>query len=334
MNTIKKIFLSGFLISNMQLMAQNIQTKKQEISVPIVNGQLDLLTNVTYEQIIGQRSVREMKMTLLIPRDQKLKPVIVYFPGGGFISAEYDKYFEMKTALAKAGFVVVGVDYRVVPDRFPALLIDAKAAIRYLKAHAKEFGIDPDRIGVLGDSAGGYLSQITGATNGDTTYDQGDYLDQNSNVQAVASLYGISNLLNIGEGFPENIENVHQSPAVTEALLVNGPAFGSFPGAAITSDSSKALIASPIGYIKKNMPPYLLMHGTADQLVSPKQSEQMYNALVKEGNKVEYYQVKGAQHGDITWYQPVIIDKVVNFFKQTLGAPKDNPNATKKNSNL
>lgn len=65
----------------------------------------------------------------------------------------------MRMALAKAGFVVAAAEYRTVPDKFPALVIDGKAAVRFLRAHATQFGIDPTRIGVLGDSAGGYLSQ-------------------------------------------------------------------------------------------------------------------------------------------------------------------------------
>lgn len=100
----------------------------------------------------------------------------------------------------------------------------AKAAVRFLREHAKEYGIDPAKIGVLGDSAGGYLAQMSGATNGEKQFDKGDFLNQSSDVQTVVSLYGLSDLRNIGEGFPEEIRVVHDSPAVTEALLVNGPA--------------------------------------------------------------------------------------------------------------
>lgn len=83
----------------------------------------------------------------------------------------------MRMALAKAGFVVAACEYRTVPNKFPALLQDGKAAIRFLREHAKEFGIDPERIGVLGDSAGGYVSQMVGATNGEKKWDAGDYLN-------------------------------------------------------------------------------------------------------------------------------------------------------------
>lgn len=238
----------------------------------IENGQIDTMSGIVYSQIKGLRSNRGMRMSVMIPRDDKLKPAIIYFPGGGFTSADYEKFTEMRYALAKAGFVVAAAEYRVVPNKFPALLEDAKAAVRFLRAHAEEYGVNPDKIGVLGDSAGGYVVQMTGATNGEKGWDKGDYLDQSSDVQAVASLYGISDLRNIGEGFSEDIQKVHESPAVTEALLVNGPAFNTFGGAPVDKDSKKALEASPIGHVNGNEPPFLLMHGSHDPLVSPVQS--------------------------------------------------------------
>ena len=73
-----------------------------------------------------------------------MKPAIVYYPGGGFTSADHEKFIEMRMALAKAGFVVAAVEYRTVPDRYPALIIDAKSAVRYLRSHAKQFNIDPN----------------------------------------------------------------------------------------------------------------------------------------------------------------------------------------------
>lgn len=332
----KNMILIATLATAFNTMAQTIPNKKEDIEVQQKNGIIDLLTDVTYTQIIQQRSVTPLKMTILVPRTNVLKPTIVYFPGGGFTSADYNKFYEMKDALAKAGFVVAAAEYRVVPNVFPAILQDAKSAVRYLKAHAAELGIDSEKIGVLGDSAGGYLSMMTGATNGESGFDVGENMDQNSMVQSVVSLYGISNLTNIGSDFSEKIQLVHKSPAVTEALLVNGPAFGTFPGASIESDPKKALAASPIGHVKKNLPPYLLMHGDADQLVSPSQSQQMYDALLKENNTAQLINVKGAAHGGIQFYQPEITNKVVDWFKLTLGDPAKGKKNPKKsgNSNL
>ena len=301
----------------------------QVIHVENTRGRIDTLNGIVYSQIKSAVAIRQLHMSLLVPRNADLKPAIVYFPGGGFTSAAWDKFIEMRMALAQAGFVVAAAEYRTVPDTFPAPVIDGKAAIRYLREHAKEYGIDPGRIGVLGDSAGGYMAQMMALTHGEKAWEQGDFLDQSSDVQAAATLYGISNLLNIGEGFPPEVQHVHASPAVTEALLVHGSAFRDWPGAAIGSDRQKALNASPMGHISRNEPPMLIMHGSADTLVSPVQSAQLYKALKAEGNKADYVLVEGAEHGDDSWYQKPVIDRVVNWFKATLGAPVHTANGTK-----
>jgi len=308
----------------------------QVMKVSPSQDQTDLFSNVIYSQVKDGVVFRQLKMSLLVPRNNDLKPAIVYFPGGGFMTANHDKYITMRMALANAGYVVAAAEYRVIPDKFPAPVVDGKTAVRYLRAHAKEFNIDPARIAVLGDSAGGWMAQMLGTTNGDKTFDKGDYADRSSDVQAVATLYGISNLLNIGEGFPEQVQQVHRSAAVTEALLVHGAAFRQFAGATIDSDPKKALAASPMGHITGHEPPFLIMHGSADSLVSPQQSAQLYQALKAKKDTAEYVLIEGAEHGDINWYQPQVIELVVNWFKRTLGAPlkQSAPVKADKKSNL
>ncbi len=293
----------------------------KEMSPDVKNGIIDVISNVTYAQIKTLRSLRPMKMTVLVPRTNEPKPAIVYFPGGGFTSADYEKFIQMRMALAEAGFVVAAAEYRVVPNKFPAILNDAKAAVRYLREHAGEYGIDPNRIGALGDSAGGYVAQMLGATNGERGWDTGDFLDKSSDVQAVVSVYGISDLTNIGAGFDAETQKVHESPAVTEALLVHGPAFGKNPGESIMTDKAKALEASPIGHVDGSEPPFLLMHGDKDPLVSPVQSAQMYEKLKDSKVDAEYIVMKGGKHGDLVWYQPNVIEQVVSWFKLKLGTP-------------
>lgn len=297
----------------------------QAMRVEVTTGQIDTIGGVIYSQIKSARAIRQLRMSVMVPRTNDLKPAIVYFPGGGFVSADHEKYSEMRMALAQAGFVVAAAEYRVVPDQYPALVEDGKAAVRYLREHAVDYGIDPSRIGVIGDSAGGYVAQMLGTTNGERAFDQGDFLDKSSDVQAAVTLYGISDLRSIGEGFPAAVQKVHQSPAVTEALLLNGTAFGTFPGAAIDSDAAKALAASPIGHAGGDAPPFLIMHGTADTLVSPAQSKHLYEALSKGRSRVDYILLEGAGHGDLHWYQAPVIGRVVDWFKQSLGGPLKRP---------
>lgn len=311
--------LAGLLSVNSYAQNQNeAKHDMQTLKVDITDTRIDVISDIIYSQITSGRSNRQLKMTLLLPQTDGPKPAIVYYPGGGFTTAVHDKYIQMRMALAKAGFVVAAVEYRTVPDKYPALINDAKSAVRYLRAHAKQFNIDPNRIGVIGDSAGGYVSQMMGTTNGEDEFNVGEYTDYSSDVQAAVTIYGISNLMNIGEGYPEAIQKVHESPAVTEALLLYGPAFAEFAGKSILSNPEKAMDASPLGHVKANMPPFLIMHGSADNLVSPVQSEQLYKALIEKGNKVDYVVVEGAGHGDIYWYQPTVINKVVEWFKENL----------------
>lgn len=289
----------------------------QIVDVPVVQGRIDAISGVVYSQVFERgRSVRGLKMTLFVPRTKEKKPAVLYFPGGGFTSADHEKFLEMRYALARAGYVVAACEYRAVPNKFPALLEDAKAAVRWMRAHASEFGVDANRIGLLGDSAGGYVVQMAGATNGEKNWDVGDFKEVSSDVQAVVSIYGISDLTTIGEGLGN--ENVHASAAVTEALLLNGPAFKDFAGASVNADPQKAKAASPIGHVDGTEPPFLLMHGSGDKVVSPLQSKKMFEALQNKKVEAEYVLVRGAEHGDLPWYQPGVISRVVNFFDRHL----------------
>lgn len=289
----------------------------QVVDVPVVQGRIDAISGVVYSQVFERgRSVRGLKMTLFVPRTKEKKPAVLYFPGGGFTSADHEKFLEMRYALACAGYVVAACEYRAVPNKFPALLEDAKAAVRWMRAHASEFGVDANRIGLLGDSAGGYVVQMAGATNGEKNWDVGDFKEVSSDVQAVVSIYGISDLTTIGEGIGN--ENVHASAAVTEALLLNGPAFKDFAGASVNADPQKAKAASPIGHVDGTEPPFLLMHGSGDKVVSPLQSKKMFEVLQNKKVEAEYVLVRGAEHGDLPWYQPDVISRVVNFFDRHL----------------
>lgn len=302
-------------VTAQDLMGQSPEA--QVVDVPVVQGRIDAISGVVYSQVFERgRSVRGLKMTLFVPRTKEKKPAVLYFPGGGFTSADHEKFLEMRYALACAGYVVAACEYRAVPNKFPALLEDAKAAVRWMRAHASEFGVDANRIGLLGDSAGGYVVQMAGATNGEKNWDVGDFKEVSSDVQAVVSIYGISDLTTIGEGIGN--ENVHASAAVTEALLLNGPAFKDFAGASVNADPQKAKAASPIGHVDGTEPPFLLMHGSGDKVVSPLQSKKMFEALQNKKVEAEYVLVRGAEHGDLPWYQPGVISRVVNFFDRHL----------------
>lgn len=286
-----------------------------------LRDQIDQLSGIVYAQIADVRTVRQLEMSLLIPRNTAPKPAIIFFPGGGFLSAHHERFLELRFALAQLGFVVAAAEYRVLPDRYPAPVQDCKAAVRYLRAHAADYGIDGSRIGVIGSSAGGYMVQMLGLTGCDPFFEKGAYPEQSSAVQAVASLYGISSLLDIGEGLGERGRAAHASPASPEALLVHGQAFGERSGLSIEADPQLAIACSPMGHLEGAKPPFLIMHGTADELVPAVQSQRLYSELVSRGNQADCYLLDGAGHGDIYWFQPAVIDLVTDWFCRVLRLP-------------
>lgn len=286
------------------------------LPVTVRRPMVDLVSNVIFEQVPsrGYPNVA-MPMDILIPKTEGKKPAILFIPGGGFINANKDKYIQERMKLAEHGYVVASMTYRVAPTvQFPAPLQDVKAAIRFLRAHADQYGIDKNHIGVFGGSAGGYLAAMAGTTSGHPSFDSGDYLDESSDVEAVVDLYGLSDLTQVGADYSDDVKEKHRSPGATEALWVNGsPVFGGKDGG-IPANPEGAKKANPITYISDKTPPFLLMHGDKDVVVSPSQTDLLYQALQKKGIPSTRYVVPGAAHGGEYWVQDEVMDKIISFF--------------------
>lgn len=281
---------------------------------------VQLISNVSYAQVPDRGYLnKDLSMHIVMPRDGKKHPVIVYINGGGFINANKDGYLQQWLDLAEHGYVVASITYRVAPTTtFPGPLEDVKAAVRYLRANAERFSIDGKHIGVLGGSAGGYLAAMAGTTNGVKGFDKGVNLDQSSDVQAVVDLYGLSDLTCIGADYNEEVQAAHRSPGSTESLWVNGsPVFGGRDGG-IPGNPQEAEAANPITYISSKTAPFLLMHGDADTLVSPSQTELLREALAQHNIEATRYLVKDAAHGGPYWVQPEIVGIIIDFFDKHL----------------
>ena len=292
----------------------------QTISVPVKTPVIQQISDVVYEQVPmrGYPNVA-MKMDILQPKSQEKLPAIVYVTGGGFINANKDNGIQLRMHLAEAGYVVASIQYRVAPTaKFPQPLEDVKSAIRYLKAHADSYGIDPERVGIVGGSAGGYLTAMAGTTSGTTTFDKGENLSVTSDVKAAVDLYGLSDLTRIGDDYSDAVKEAHKSAGATEALWVNGSAvFGGKDGG-IQADAKAAKAANPITYISKTSAPMLLMHGTKDFVVSPSQTDLLFQALQEKGIPSRRYLVEGAAHGGIYWNQEEVLSIITQFFDQYL----------------
>lgn len=298
-------------------MEKSLKFTSQEIDVSIDKLEIQFISNIIYSQpsIFGYNNFH-LKMDILKPRGDKKYPAVIFVPGGGFFSSNKDNYIQQRLAIAESGYVVASIEYRVAPGSiFPAPLEDVKTAIRFLRANSEKYNINKSKIAVMGDSAGGYLSAFTGITNGVQKFDKGDNLNESSSVQAAIDIYGLSDLNQIASGYPEEIKKLHESEGSPEALWVNGP---SLNGDHNADGRKKFLEANPINYINKDIPPFLLMHGDADSLVSPDQTKILHEALIKAGANSKRYVVKGAEHGGDYWVQPKIVKIIIDFLDKTL----------------
>jgi acetyl esterase/lipase len=208
-------------------------------------------------------------------------PVIVWIHGGAWRAGSKDGAGPA-LRFAGRGYAVASINYRLSQHAtFPAQIEDCKAAIRWLRANARTYHLDPDRIGVWGSSAGGHLVALLG-TSGDVRELEGKDgpLDRSSRVQAVVDWFGPTDVTKMGGS--------HDGPRSPEALLLGGP---------VQVNIERAARANPITYVSKDDPPFLILHGDADPTVPFNQSELLEQALKKAGVDVTFRPVKGAGHG-------------------------------------
>ena len=293
------------------------------LDVELTANQINLYENIPFAQGYWRGSqLYALHLDVLVPDGKEPMPLIVFITGGGFIMAPKNNWIQQRMRLAQAGYVVASIEYRYAPlSKFPLPLEDCKTAIRWLRAHADMYKIDVNRVGVLGNSAGGYLSAFVGLTNGMKEFDKGDFLDYSSEVLCAADIFGISDITNIGMDYDEENQKGHASAGATEALWALGtPTFGGKDGG-VLAHPEEAAYASPVTYVEKNsgkLVPMLLMHGTADTLVSPSQTDLLFQALKSKGVEAERYVINNAAHGGPYWVQEPVMKIMVDFFDKYL----------------
>ncbi|WP_433654585.1 alpha/beta hydrolase fold domain-containing protein [Nocardia sp. CA-128927] len=230
---------------------------------------------------------KQLAMDIQVPQTAGRKPLVVYVPGGGFVMADKGGNLALRTFVAEAGYVVASIQYRVQPDgaTYADSISDVKAAIRYLRAHAADYDINPNTVGVWGDSAGGYLAAMTGVTNGDKRFDIGADLNQPSDVQAVIDKFGASDLSRLQSDFDPDTQQAMAPLLASTAKYVNGPT-STTP---LTADPTAVAQANPITHIHPTDPPFAIFHGSEDTTISPSQTLILHNALIAAGvNSTRY----------------------------------------------
>lgn len=209
-------------------------------------------------------------------------PAVICIHGGGFRAGTRDGYDGLIRQLAERGYVAVTVTYRLAPKYpFPAAVYDVKAAVRWMRANAAKYHINPDRIGATGGSAGGHLAQYLGVTAGVKELEgpEGN-LDQSSRVSCVVNFFGPSDLT----------RSYGKSVDAAEVLPL-------FLGGDVEHARAKHIYASPLYWVTPTAAPTLCVHGTKDPYVAYEQAVWLVDKLLATGVEAELVTMQGAGHG-------------------------------------
>lgn len=236
-------------------------------------------TGIEYTNPDGQH----LQLNLARPKTVNGKaPAVMCIHGGGFRAGKRERWDALCKKLAERGYVAATVTYRLAPKyQFPAAVYDVKAGVRWLRANAAKYSIDPDRIGVVGDSAGGHLVQFLGVTGGVREFEgSGGNADQSSRVTCVVNFYGPSDLT---KSYGKSVD-----AAVVLPMWLGGDN---------VKERHKHILASPLYWVTPNSAPTLLIHGTKDPYVAFEQAEWIRDKLKASDVEVELLAFKDAGHG-------------------------------------
>lgn len=255
------------------------------------------------------------KLDLYVPeKAEKLLPLIIWIHGGGWQNGSKDGCPPLRSGYASRGYAVASINYRLSGHAtFPAQIEDCKAAIRWLRTHAKEYSLDPDRFGVWGSSAGGHLVALVGTSGDVKEFDVGAEREVSSRVQAVCDYYG-----------PTDFTVFVTTPGYDRHATADSPE-AKLLGGAVKDNLDKAARANPIAYVTKDDPPFLIVHGDKDSTVPINQSQLLFEALKKTGVSAHFHTIHGAGHGGPGFNVPEIEAMVSRFFDEKLKAQSAAP---------
>jgi acetyl esterase/lipase len=278
--------------------------------LPVRSAEQDAKLKATPDLVFAEVDGAKLMLNLYLPAKAEKPPLVVYIHGGGWRAGDRKDKFPLW--IAEHGFAVASIDYRlstVAP--FPAQIFDCKAAIRWLRAHANEYGYNAQRVAATGTSAGGHLALLLG-TSGDEKELEGDVggnLTQSSRVQAVVDFYGPSDFVLRTKAQPEQTDK----PGGKVYQLLGKP---------VQENLELAKLASPAFHVTKDDPPLLIFHGSADKTVLMNQAERIRDAYQAVGLPVEFHVLEGAAHGGAKFSAPECQEPTLKFLEQHLNAAK------------
>lgn len=276
---------------------------QQNREPPLPEG-IQVHKDIVYETVNG----RELPLDLYLPEGAtEPLPLIIWIHGGGWRGGSKNS-INRSRAVLEHGYALASVEYRLSGEaKFPAAIEDCKAAVSFLRWNANKYGLDPDRFGVWGSSAGGHLVALLGTTNDVSDFDTHPITQKASPaVQAVCNWFGPTDFLRMNDVTGAIDHDASDSP---ESLFIGAP---------IQEHPELVQRANPITYVSPSDPPMLIMHGDDDQLVIYNQSELLYRASQKAGVESELYRVKGGGHGfrGAEESPEALSARVIDFFDQ------------------
>lgn len=261
---------------------------------------------------VGDRS---LQLDIYLPHNlDKPAPLVIWIHGGGWVGGSR-KRCPMKW-LTTQGYVVASISYRFSQEaKYPAQIHDCKAALRWLKANANKYNINPNKIAVSGGSAGGHLALLLGTTANHPKLDGkvGTHLKQNTTVHAVVDLFGPTDFLAY-----EKSKHAAQGSFLLTSLL----------GGPVSEKKELAKLASPRHHVTKDDPPVLMLHGDKDTLVPISQSLQIQKVYQTLKIPAKLITLKNTGHGGRAFGSPSSIAAIKSFLDQHLKPTKQSPNAS------
>jgi len=283
------------------------------------------LMDITYSRLNG---FRPLKLDIYrSPAASAPRPLVLWLHGGGWavgdqrgggiLAPAYRDWPAVLAGLAARGYVVAAATYRFTGEaRSPAQIEDVKAAVRWLRAHAANYGIDPQRIVVWGASAGGQLAALLGTSCGAPELEgpKARGAEASSCVQGVVDFYGPTDLSKV---------QAQKIPGPPSAFGDIVDMAGEYLGCELQSCPAETVrLANPVAFVDASDPPFLIVHGSADTTVPPGQSVMLYDALRKAGVKAELMMVPGVAHvfqGATDETGKAVLDRVYAFLDAVTG---------------
>lgn len=270
-------------------------------------------TFTTYEALEYANPGQSLLLDLRVPDGPGPHPVIVYLHSGAWIMG--DRFGGPAKRQATRGYAVASIEYRLAPQwTWPAQVHDAKAAVRWLRANAERFHLDPDRIGIFGTSSGGHIGSVLG-TSGGVAAMEGMELGNpqfSSRVKVVVDLYGPTDLLRLQEDKLPCIPLDGNAPFMPPSLLMGCP---------IQECREKTQTASPMTYVTPDDPKFLIMHGMLDCLVPYTQSVSLHQKLEAAGVDSRLILLPLGDHGGDIFDEPKQKKAVDDFLDTYLKGP-------------